>query len=106
MARHLENLKVKSWLHATLTVKKAAIDGYGLHGSGMFLVNPPWTLHEALKPPCLSGASWRRTTGRLHAATARTPERTSASGLPRRRREPGAERLQRRILAWLGRQAR
>jgi 23S rRNA (adenine2030-N6)-methyltransferase len=49
MARHLENLKVKSWLHATLTVKKAAIDGYGLHGSGMFLINPPWTLHDALK---------------------------------------------------------
>jgi len=50
LARHLENLKVKSWLHATLTVKKAAIDGHGLHGSGMFLVNPPWTLHDALKP--------------------------------------------------------
>ncbi|MGE8615045.1 MAG: 23S rRNA (adenine(2030)-N(6))-methyltransferase RlmJ, partial [Achromobacter veterisilvae] len=50
MARHFENLKVKSWLHATLTVKKAAIDGYGLHGSGMFLINPPWTLHDALKP--------------------------------------------------------
>jgi 23S rRNA (adenine2030-N6)-methyltransferase len=49
MARHFENLKVKSWLHATLTVKKATIDGYGLHGSGMFLINPPWTLHDALK---------------------------------------------------------
>ncbi|KAG0919661.1 hypothetical protein G6F31_021027 [Rhizopus arrhizus] len=49
MARHFENLKVKSWLHAPLTVKKATIDVYGLHGSGMFLINPPWTLHEGLK---------------------------------------------------------
>ena len=49
MARQLENLPVKSWLHATLTVKKPGADGFGLHGSGMFLVNPPWTLHAALK---------------------------------------------------------
>jgi 23S rRNA (adenine2030-N6)-methyltransferase len=49
LARQLPNLPVKSWLHATLTVKKPASDGFGLHGSGMFLVNPPWTLHEALK---------------------------------------------------------
>lgn len=50
MARQLERLPVKSWLHATLTVRKPAADGFGLHGSGMFLVNPPWTLHDALKP--------------------------------------------------------
>lgn len=49
MARQLENLPVKSWLHATLSVKKPGEDGFGLHGSGMFLVNPPWTLHAALK---------------------------------------------------------
>lgn len=49
LARQLEHLQVKSWLHATLTVQKPAADGFGLHGSGMFLVNPPWTLHEALK---------------------------------------------------------
>lgn len=49
LARQLQHLQVKSWLHATLTVKKPAADGFGLHGSGMFLVNPPWTLHAALK---------------------------------------------------------
>lgn len=49
MARQMERLPVKSWLHATLTVKRPAANGFGLHGSGMFLVNPPWTLHEALK---------------------------------------------------------
>ncbi|NYT36618.1 23S rRNA (adenine(2030)-N(6))-methyltransferase RlmJ [Allopusillimonas soli] len=36
------------WLHATLSVSKPAATGLGLHGSGMFVVNPPWTLHDAL----------------------------------------------------------
>ncbi|MBO1111062.1 23S rRNA (adenine(2030)-N(6))-methyltransferase RlmJ [Bordetella petrii] len=49
LARHLENLQVKSWLHVSLTVKRPASDGFGLHGSGMFMVNPPWTLHAALQ---------------------------------------------------------
>ena len=48
MARALERLPVE-WLHATLTVRKPAADGLGLHGSGMFVVNPPWTLHEELR---------------------------------------------------------
>ncbi|ALM82542.1 23S rRNA (adenine(2030)-N(6))-methyltransferase RlmJ [Bordetella sp. N] len=49
LPRHLERLEVKSWLHVALSVRKPATDGFGLHGSGMFLVNPPWTLHAALK---------------------------------------------------------
>jgi len=49
LPRQLERLEVKSWLHVALTVRKPATDGFGLHGSGMFLVNPPWTLHAALK---------------------------------------------------------
>lgn len=49
----------KPWLHATLTVKAgktpqlADADGKikrpGLPASGMFLINPPYTLHAALK---------------------------------------------------------
>ena len=47
----------KSWLHATLTVKSSKItetlDGQtkrpGLPASGMFLINPPYTLKEGLK---------------------------------------------------------
>jgi len=45
----------KPWLHATLTVKggKAAADGAsrrpGLPASGMFVVNPPYTLQAALQ---------------------------------------------------------
>jgi 23S rRNA (adenine2030-N6)-methyltransferase len=49
LARQLPHLQVKSWLHATLTVCKPVAGGHGLHGSGMFLVNPPWTLHAALQ---------------------------------------------------------
>ncbi|MBS3935528.1 MAG: 23S rRNA (adenine(2030)-N(6))-methyltransferase RlmJ [Sulfuritalea sp.] len=40
------------WLHATLSVRAPAPDaegGLGMHGSGVFLVNPPWTLAAALK---------------------------------------------------------
>lgn len=41
--------KPLGWLHARLTVQAADAQGFGLAGSGVFLVNPPWTLHEALK---------------------------------------------------------
>ncbi|ABE50074.1 MULTISPECIES: 23S rRNA (adenine(2030)-N(6))-methyltransferase RlmJ [Methylobacillus] len=40
----LAKLGVGSWLHATLTVHRPAADGFGMHGSGMFVINPPWTL--------------------------------------------------------------
>jgi 23S rRNA (adenine2030-N6)-methyltransferase len=36
------------WLHASLTVRTPAADGFGMHGSGMFIVNPPWTLADTL----------------------------------------------------------
>jgi 23S rRNA (adenine2030-N6)-methyltransferase len=47
----------KSWLHATLTVKSSKLtenaEGEvkrpGLPASGMFLINPPFTLKAALK---------------------------------------------------------
>lgn len=48
LARSLERLGVKDWLHVSLTVRKPSEDGIGLHGSGMFVVNPPWTLRESL----------------------------------------------------------
>lgn len=47
LARALERLPV-DWVHASLTVRKPAADGLGLHGSGMFVINPPWTLYEEL----------------------------------------------------------
>lgn len=47
LVRNLERLDTV-WVHATLKVTKPAADGFGLHGSGMFIVNPPWTLDAAL----------------------------------------------------------
>ena len=43
----LKKLPVK-WLHAALSVGAPGADGFGMHGSGMFVVNPPWTLAAAL----------------------------------------------------------
>ncbi|HEX8987234.1 MAG TPA: 23S rRNA (adenine(2030)-N(6))-methyltransferase RlmJ [Rhodocyclaceae bacterium] len=37
------------WLNVSLTVAAPAADGYGMHGSGMFVVNPPWTLAQVLR---------------------------------------------------------
>ncbi|MBO4120820.1 23S rRNA (adenine(2030)-N(6))-methyltransferase RlmJ [Cupriavidus gilardii] len=45
----MKALPFKSWLHATLTVKHPVPGGLGLHGSGMFVANPPWTLRAALE---------------------------------------------------------
>jgi 23S rRNA (adenine2030-N6)-methyltransferase len=51
----LKQLAVKSWLHVALSVQSPSEDGFGMHGSGMFILNPPWTLHGELREvmPCL-----------------------------------------------------
>jgi 23S rRNA (adenine2030-N6)-methyltransferase len=38
------------WLHVSLTVKAPVEGGLGLHGSGMFIFNQPWTLESTLRP--------------------------------------------------------
>ncbi|TNC97314.1 MAG: hypothetical protein FD121_905 [Gallionellaceae bacterium] len=45
----LKQLPVKSWLHVALTVHTPDEDGFGMHGSGMFVINPPWTLYATLQ---------------------------------------------------------
>jgi 23S rRNA (adenine2030-N6)-methyltransferase len=37
------------WLHVRLAVRAPATDGFGMCGSGMFIINPPWTLADALR---------------------------------------------------------
>jgi 23S rRNA (adenine2030-N6)-methyltransferase len=44
----LKRLGCSNWLHATLEVKAPAKDGFGMNGSGMFIINPPWTLEKKL----------------------------------------------------------
>jgi len=48
LARKLRHLPGIRWLHASLSVRSPSADGLGLHGSAMFIVNPPWTLQAAL----------------------------------------------------------
>jgi 23S rRNA (adenine2030-N6)-methyltransferase len=45
----LKRLPVQDWLHVGLTVHTPALDGYGMHGSGMYIINPPWTLKQTLQ---------------------------------------------------------
>jgi 23S rRNA (adenine2030-N6)-methyltransferase len=45
----LQRLAAGDWLHAWLRVKAPAADGFGLHGSGMFVFNPPWNLETGLR---------------------------------------------------------
>jgi 23S rRNA (adenine2030-N6)-methyltransferase len=45
----LKQLPVKSWLHVALSVQGLSADGFGMHGSGMFILNPPWLLHGVLQ---------------------------------------------------------
>ena len=49
MIEQLKQLPVKGWLHASLTVHKPRSDGFGMHGSGLFILNPPWLLYEELQ---------------------------------------------------------
>jgi 23S rRNA (adenine2030-N6)-methyltransferase len=45
------------WLRAELRVRAPPAGGYGLYGSGMFVINPPWTLPAMLQDalPWLAG---------------------------------------------------
>lgn len=45
----LKKLQPTNWLHVTLTISRPPSDGYGLYGSGMFVLNPPYTLAAAMK---------------------------------------------------------
>jgi 23S rRNA (adenine2030-N6)-methyltransferase len=45
----LKSLPAKSWLHICLSVSAPPEDGFGMRGSGLFILNPPWTLHKTLQ---------------------------------------------------------
>lgn len=42
-------LDLPNWLHVTMRVEQPSDDGFGMFGSGMFVVNPPWTLPKTLE---------------------------------------------------------
>ncbi len=41
------------YVHVTLQVNQPGADGFGMFGSGMLILNPPWTLANQVEP-CLS----------------------------------------------------
>lgn len=48
-ADRLKRLPAKEWLNVTLTTRTPTPDGTGLHSSGMFILNPPYTLEPMLR---------------------------------------------------------
>ncbi|OIQ73330.1 ribosomal RNA large subunit methyltransferase J [mine drainage metagenome] len=48
MVEKLNKLALPSWLHVTLTVQAPSPEGFGMHGSGLYIVNPPWSLQKTL----------------------------------------------------------
>jgi 23S rRNA (adenine2030-N6)-methyltransferase len=66
------------WLNVWLQVHAPREDGFGMHGSGLFVINPPWTLAETLKKtmPVLTEALAQDSsaTFMLEISTARTPK--------------------------------
>jgi 23S rRNA (adenine2030-N6)-methyltransferase len=48
LPQRLKAAGAAEWLNVTLEIKAPTRDGFGMHGSGMFVVNPPWTLKKAL----------------------------------------------------------
>ncbi|MGZ8258674.1 MAG: 23S rRNA (adenine(2030)-N(6))-methyltransferase RlmJ [Methylotenera sp.] len=48
MLENLMKLNVPDWLHVSMTVDAPSPEGYGMHGSGLFIINPPWTLPNVL----------------------------------------------------------
>jgi 23S rRNA (adenine2030-N6)-methyltransferase len=48
MLDSLYALDVPDWLHVSLTIHAPSEEGFGMHGSGLFIINPPWTLPNTL----------------------------------------------------------
>ena len=49
LPEQLKLLPVKSCLHVALNVQGPGTADFGMRGSGMFVLNPPWSLHGVLQ---------------------------------------------------------
>lgn len=49
MVDSLCQLNKNNWLNVTLEVKNPSIEGFGMFGSGIFIINPPWILPKTLE---------------------------------------------------------
>lgn len=48
MLRKLHKLAPDNWLQVELNIKRQPSDGFGMFGSGLYIINPPWTLPDQL----------------------------------------------------------
>ena len=48
MIEQLHRLNPPNWLHVAMTIQAPATEGFGMHGSGLFIINPPWSLPKVL----------------------------------------------------------
>jgi 23S rRNA (adenine2030-N6)-methyltransferase len=48
MLEKLKKLEVENWLNVSITVQVPSDEGFGMFGSGLFIINPPWTLPKIL----------------------------------------------------------
>lgn len=49
LSDRLLKLGAPNWLHVTLSTQPPAADDLGMTGSGLFIINPPWTLPATLE---------------------------------------------------------
>jgi len=49
LPQELQRLAPGDWLRVSLTIVAPSADGFGMHGSGMFVLNPPWNLEAPLR---------------------------------------------------------
>jgi 23S rRNA (adenine2030-N6)-methyltransferase len=77
LPERLHALKV-DWLDVNLNVAGPSPDGFGMRGSGMFIINPPWTLKAGLANclPVLKNALAQGPGAEFHLTTS-TPATTS-----------------------------
>jgi len=49
MVEKLKALNLQDWMNVSLSIQRPLPDGFGMYGSGLFIVNPPWTLPKTLQ---------------------------------------------------------
>ena len=49
MVEKLKALNLQDWMNVSLSIQRPSPDGFGMYGSGLFIVNPPWTLPKTLQ---------------------------------------------------------
>jgi len=49
MIEDLMHLDIPNWLNVSMHIHEPSLEGFGMHGSGLFIINPPWTLAKTLE---------------------------------------------------------